>query len=47
MDYFYEKNLIPVFIASFFLYKSLPCSFNLNLKFLLYFKEFENSNKEE
>ena len=46
MDYLYAKYLIPVFIAL-FLIKILPCSFNLNLKFLLYVKKEENSNKDE
>ena len=41
-----KKYLIPVFIAL-FLIRIFPCSFNLNLKFLLYFNKLENSNKEE
>ena len=46
MDYLYEKYLIPVLIALFFI-MIFPCSFNLNLKFLVNAKELENSNRDE
>lgn len=46
MDYLYAKYLIPVFIAL-FLIKIFPCSFNLYLKFFVYFNKVENSNIDE